>query len=83
MYIPKYTYIFRCIGVFHDQHSSVCMLINATEKKEVCDNLNWSTWRAYKKQIGISFPFSAVSVFSFDVKEKLGLSKEYLDVAIM
>ncbi|XP_060575020.1 uncharacterized protein LOC132732555 [Ruditapes philippinarum] len=39
----------RCIGLYHKEASDECYLINATEKEENCADLDWNSWKAYKK----------------------------------
>ncbi|XP_060575022.1 uncharacterized protein LOC132732558 [Ruditapes philippinarum] len=39
----------RCIGLYHTNASDECYLINAIEKEENCADLDWTSWKAYKK----------------------------------
>ncbi|XP_053400235.1 uncharacterized protein LOC123559215 isoform X2 [Mercenaria mercenaria] len=42
----------RCIGMFFNELSSECLIINATEKSEPCSDLNWANWTPYRKNKG-------------------------------
>ncbi|XP_060575001.1 lactadherin-like [Ruditapes philippinarum] len=40
----------RCIGLYFKEISEECYLINSIVKEENCPDLDWNSWKAYKKQ---------------------------------